>query len=72
VSEQIQYAPPFSWGRPVNRLLKEGEREAVAEFLEALARLTITERDRVLEDARAIREGRMPTSYQYMVASEGQ
>jgi hypothetical protein len=71
-SEQIQYAPPFSWGRPVNRLLKEGEREAVVEFLEAFAQLTIRDRDRLLQDAKAIREGRMPPSYQHMVAREGQ
>ena len=71
-SEQIQYAPPFSWIRPVNRLLKEGERERVVEFLEAFARLTIRDRDRLLEDAQAIREGRMPSSYQHMVAREGQ
>jgi hypothetical protein len=70
-SEQIQYAPPFSWMRPVNRLLKEGEREGVVEFLEAFARLTIRDRDRLLEDAKAIREGRMPSSYQHMVAREG-
>ena len=69
-SEQIQYAPPWSWGRPVNQLLKEGERERVVEFLEAFGRLTIRDRDRLLEDARAIREGRMPTSYQHMVARE--
>jgi beta-lactamase regulating signal transducer with metallopeptidase domain len=71
-SEQIQYAPPFSWMRPVNRLLKEGEREAVVEFLEAFAQLTIRDRDRLLQDAKAIREGRMPSSYQHMVAREGQ
>jgi hypothetical protein len=71
-SEQIQYAPPFSWLRPVNRLLKEGERERVVEFLEAFARLTIRDRDRLLRDAQAIREGRMPSSYQHMVAREGQ
>ena len=71
-SEQIQYAPPFSWARPVNRLLKAGERGGVVEFLEAFARLTITERDRLLSDAHAIREGRMPILYQYMVAREGQ
>ena len=70
-SERIQYAPPFSWIRPVNRLLKEGERERVVEFLEAFARLTLRDRERLLEDARAIREGRMPSSYQYMVAREG-
>jgi beta-lactamase regulating signal transducer with metallopeptidase domain len=71
-SEQIQYAPRFSWLRLVNRLLKEGERERVVEFLEAFARLTIRDRGRLLEDARAIREGRMPSSYQHMVAREGQ
>ena len=70
-SEQIQYAPPYSWGRPVNELLKAGERARVAEFLEAFARLTITERDRLLQDARAIREGRMPVGYQHVVAREG-
>jgi beta-lactamase regulating signal transducer with metallopeptidase domain len=71
-SEQIQYAPPYSWMGPSNRLLKRGERESVVEFLEAFALLTITERDRVLQDAQAIREGRMPSSYQYMVSREGQ
>lgn len=71
-SERIQYAPAFSWIRPVNRLLKEGEREQVAEFLEALARLAISERDRLLKDAQAIRDGRMPSSYQYMIARERQ
>jgi hypothetical protein len=71
-SEQVQHAPPLSWLRPVNRLLKEGERDRVAEFLEAFARLTIRDRDRLLEDAKAIREGRMPSSYQHMVAREGQ
>jgi hypothetical protein len=71
-SEQIQYAPPFSWLRPVNRLLREGERDRVVEFLEAFARLTISERDRLLKDAQAIREGRMTSSYQHTVAREGQ
>jgi hypothetical protein len=71
-SEQMQYVPPFSWLRPVNRLLKEGERERVVEFLEAFAKLTITERDRLLKDAQAIREGRMTSSYQRTVAREGQ
>jgi hypothetical protein len=69
-SERIQYAPPVSWLRPVNRLLKEGEREQVVEFLEAFARLTISDRDRLLADAQAIREGRMPSSYQRMAVRE--
>jgi hypothetical protein len=71
-SERIQYSPPYSWGRVVNRLLRDGERERVAQFLEALARLTIVDRDRLLKDAQAIREGRMPMSFQHMVAREGQ
>jgi beta-lactamase regulating signal transducer with metallopeptidase domain len=71
-SERIQYAPPSSWMRPVNRLLKEGEREAVVEFLDAFARLTIRDRDYLLREAKAIREGRMPSSYQQMVARERQ
>jgi hypothetical protein len=71
-SEQVQYAPPLSWLRPANRLLKEGERDRVVEFLEAFARLTVRDRDRLLEDAKAIREGRMPSSYQHMVAREVQ
>lgn len=71
-SEHLQYAPPFSWLRLVNRLLKAGERETVAEFLEAFARLTIRDRDRLLQDAKAVREGRMPSSYQHTVAREGQ
>jgi hypothetical protein len=71
-SEQVQYMPPYSWLRPVNRLLKNGERASVVEFLEALAQLTIVDRDRLLEDARAIREGRMPSSYQVTAAREGQ
>ena len=70
-SEHIQYAPPMSWIRPVNRLLKEGERERVAEFLEAFAPLTIVARERLQDDAQAIRQGRMPSSYQHMIAREG-
>jgi hypothetical protein len=70
-SEHIQYVAPYSWMRPVNRLLKQGERESVVEFLEAFAGLTISERDRLLDDAQAIREGRMTVSYQSTVAREG-
>ena len=51
---------------------EEHRREHVAEFLEALARLAISERDRLLKDAQAIRDGRMPSSYQYMIARERQ
>lgn len=69
-SDRIKYAPPFSWMRPVNRLLKEGERDGVVQFLEAYAQLTVRERQRLLDDAKAIREGRMPSAYQHMMYRE--
>jgi hypothetical protein len=56
--------------RPVNELLKEGERERVVEFLETYAQLTVRDRQRLLDDAKAIREGRMPSSYQHMTYRE--
>jgi tetratricopeptide (TPR) repeat protein len=49
-------------------LLKEGERETVIEYYEAAAKINARERERLLEDARAVREGRMPRSYQSMFA----
>ena len=55
-------------GRLVNDLLKEGERETVAEFLEGSARLRSAERERFLKDAAAIRAGKMPMSFQHMVS----
>jgi hypothetical protein len=58
-------------GRIVNYLLKAGERESVAEFLERSAQLATADRDRqnrLLKDAAAIRAGVMPLSYQYAVA----
>jgi beta-lactamase regulating signal transducer with metallopeptidase domain len=54
--------------RLVNELLKQGERGSVAQFLEGSARLRPAERERFLKDAAAIRSGRMPMSFQYMVS----
>ena len=67
-SEEMTYYPQLGWGKPVSYLLKAGERARVIEFLEAFARVSLVERDRLLQDARAIREGRMPAGYQMMVA----
>jgi hypothetical protein len=57
--------------RLANYLLKAGERESVAAFLEQSAKLMADRRDdrrdQRLKDAAAIRAGRMPMSYQYMV-----
>ncbi len=54
--------------RLVNYLLKEGERESVAEFLERSAALRPADRERLLKDAGAIRAGQMPLSYQSMMS----
>jgi hypothetical protein len=56
--------------RLVNYLLKAGEREAVADFLERAADLRTHDRDRLLKDAASVRAGRMPLSYQYLLARE--
>jgi hypothetical protein len=54
--------------RLVNYLLQAGERETVIDFLERSARLREVEKDRLLKDAAAIRQGTMPGSYQATVA----
>lgn len=54
--------------RLVNYLLKYGERESVVEFLDRLAQLSVTQREYLKADADSIRSGRMPASYQHMVA----
>ena len=69
-SDEVRYYAQGTWIKAVNQLLKLGERERVAAFLDASAGVTETERERMLADAKAIREGRMPTTYQYMVARE--
>ena len=56
--------------RLVNYLLKAGEYEPVADFLERAAALKTYDRDRLLKDAASVRAGRMPSSYQYLMARE--
>ena len=53
-----------------NYLLKLGEREAVADFLERSAKLRTWSSEQLLRDAAAIRAGKMPLSYQYMVSRQ--
>ena len=55
-------------GRLVEYLLREGEREPVAEYLEKSAERFPPERDRLLKDAGQVRAGFMPLSYQYAEA----
>jgi hypothetical protein len=68
-SDEIRYATPLSWMKLVNELLKQGERERVAAFLDDFGQLVSTgpEADRFRSDAKAIREGRMPAGYQHAV-----
>jgi hypothetical protein len=49
-------------------LLKEGERESVIQYYEAAAKISPNQRERLLQDAQAVREGRMPRNYQAVFA----
>ena len=53
-----------------NQLLKYGERASVVDFLERSARLNPIDGEELLRDAAAIRAGKMPASYQYMVSRQ--
>lgn len=71
ISEAGRFTSHFGLrGRLVEYLLRAGERESVAEYLESSADRFLPERGRLLEDANAIREGRMPSAYQHMLARE--
>jgi beta-lactamase regulating signal transducer with metallopeptidase domain len=71
ISETARYASHFGLrGRLVTYLIRAGERESVAQYLESSADRFLPERGRLLDDARAIREGRMPSAYQHMLARE--
>jgi beta-lactamase regulating signal transducer with metallopeptidase domain len=66
LSDDFEYASGSLRSRLANYLLKAGERESVADFLEHTARISTREKDQLLKDAAAIRAGRMPWSYQSM------
>ena len=56
-------------GRLTNSLLKHGERETVAAYLEQASKArTSGDRTRMLEEAAAIRDGRMPARYQRLLS----
>lgn len=55
-------------GRLVEYLLRAGERESVAVYLEQSAERYLPERDRLRKDAAQIRAGVMPLSYQHAEA----
>ncbi len=57
-------------GRLTVGLLKYGERDSVAEYLERSSKgREPNERDRMLKEAADIRAGRMPDRYQRLLAS---
>jgi hypothetical protein len=69
ISDSGRYTSHYGLrGRLVEYLLREGERERVAEYLENSAERLLPERDRLLKDAGQIRAGIMPLSYQYAEA----
>jgi hypothetical protein len=56
---------PTVCARLANYLLKDGERGTVAAFYDKLAKVPGPQQQQFGEDATAIRNGRMPKSYQY-------
>lgn len=66
--EKVTYGYNSRWDSVAVELLKRGERESVARFLERVSALTEPWlRDRLTKDAAAIRAGRMPGFYQNKV-----
>jgi hypothetical protein len=55
---------PMNWHFPsvlTAALLRAGQRDAVVEFLESYARITVAGRSRCLEDIALIRQGKLPS-----------
>lgn len=67
-SADLSYARFGLDSRLVNYLLMAGERTSVIEFLERSAQLRPDDKDRLLKDASAIRAGKMPGGFQYMMS----
>jgi hypothetical protein len=63
-SEELAYSAAPAAERLVKYLLKSGEREAVIQFLEAMAKTNVVQKDYLLKSAAAIRSGQMPEWYQ--------
>ena len=67
-SDTLRLDIDMMWMRLAVGLLKRGEYEATARFLDRYAALNEAQRERLTKDAAAIRAGRMPEFYQYQVA----
>jgi hypothetical protein len=70
-SEDLKYGFDGLWMRLAVGMLKRGERESVAKFLDRYATLSETQRERLSKDAAQIRAGKMPSFYQYAVTPRG-
>ena len=68
-SDEVAYSPDFLSKKLLTRLLKNGERESVIQFLEQTANIRPMERKSLLESAEAIRNGIMPFWYLPMLAN---
>ena len=64
-SADLQYYDDLVWRRVCVGLLKRGERESVASFLEAYAAMNDPNRENLLKAAASIRRGVMPDFFQY-------
>ncbi|HVJ26433.1 MAG TPA: M56 family metallopeptidase [Vicinamibacterales bacterium] len=68
-ADKAEYMPHFGMRtRLVEYLLREGERESVAQYVEKSAERFPQERERLLTEAKQIRDGVMPMAYQYAEA----
>lgn len=70
-SDELRYGNSFAWQRLATALLKRGERESVARFLDRCAALSEVKgtREQMTKAAASIRAGRMPEFYQYQTTS---
>jgi len=62
-SEPLRYGASLTWSRLCVGLLKRGERETVAAFLDRFAQVNEGSRDYLIESAAQIRAGTMPVWY---------
>jgi beta-lactamase regulating signal transducer with metallopeptidase domain len=68
VSEELAYSRHITGWKLVRRLLEQGERESVIEFLERMAHISIVDHASLRECAAAIRRGDMPHFGPYWTA----
>lgn len=64
-SDELRYSHDSLWMRMAVGMLKRGERESVAKFLDRYGDLNVANRESLKKAAAAIRAGQMPEWYQY-------